>query len=61
VPWIIVDVALALLSLVLLVVLCLQLWRRVKRLFRAMGVANDTVAQGQRTLDRLDRPRSPSA
>ena len=43
-PWILVDLALALLSLALLAVLVLRLWRKVKALSSAVAKAGEAVA-----------------
>lgn len=44
VKWILLDVAIALAALVVLAVLVLGLYRKVKALSRAVGEAGDTVA-----------------
>jgi HAMP domain-containing protein len=45
--WVLLDVALGVASVLLLAVLCLRLWRRVKGLTRALGTASRAVAEAQ--------------
>lgn len=51
--WIIIDVALAVLSLLLLAVLGLGLWRRVKALSRELGRAGELGAEAGATMGQI--------
>ena len=58
--WILLDVAVALLAVGLLGLAGLSLWRRVKALGKAVGIAGEQIAQVTAQLDGLqDRNRSP--
>lgn len=60
VRWILLDVVVALLAVGLLGVAGLSLWRRVKTLGEAVGIAGEQIAQVTAQLDGLqDRNRSP--
>ena len=62
--WVLVDVVLALLAVALLAVVALGLWRRVKALGRAVGVATaqlETVTAQLDTLSARDRPFAQTA
>ena len=60
VRWILLDVAVALLAVGLLGLAGLSLWRRVKALGKAVGIAGEQIAQVTAQLDGLqDRNRSP--
>jgi hypothetical protein len=60
VPWLAVDVALAVLSLGLLAAVLLSLWRAVKALSRTASEAGETVAAASERLAdaQAERPRS---
>jgi hypothetical protein len=54
VPWVLVDVAIAVLAVLLLVLACVTLWKRVRGLFRTareasekVGPASDALAAAQ--------------
>lgn len=60
VRWILLDVVVALLAVGLLGLAGLSLWRRVKTLGKAVGIAGEQLAQVTAQLDGLqDRNRSP--
>ena len=59
--WLLVGIALAVASLVVLAVVLLSLWRRTKTLMRAVGTAGEALAAGTEALAQLQpagqRPR----
>ena len=57
--WVLVDVAIVLVSLVVLGLAALGLWRRVKALGRAVGVASTQMAGLTDSLDTLGAAREP--
>ena len=60
VRWILLDVVVALLAVGLLGLAGLSLWRRVKALGKAVGIAGEQIAQVTAQLDGLqDRNRGP--
>lgn len=57
--WVLVDVVLALLAVALLAVVALRLWRRVKALGRAVGVATAQLEAVSVQLDTLSERERP--
>jgi uncharacterized membrane protein len=59
--WLLLGIALAVVSLVVLAVVLLSLWRRTKTLMQAVGTAGDAVAASTEKLAQLQpataRPR----
>lgn len=58
--WVLVDVAIVLGALVVLGLVCLGLWQRIKALGRAFGVAGTQMAGLTDQLDRLSAGREPA-
>jgi hypothetical protein len=58
VPWVLLDVALAVASVLLLAVLLWQAWHQLKSLTRALGAASSAAAGAREPLQpRTARPR----
>jgi len=60
VPWLVLDLALVLLSLVVLALLGLRLWRQVKELSRGVSEASTRIASLTQGLSIAPRPEAPT-
>ena len=55
--WVVLYVALGVLSIVVLAALTVRLWRQVRRLGREIAVANDRLARVAGELEQITQPR----
>ncbi len=60
-PWLLVDIAIALVALALLTVVGIRLIGTIRRVTRSMAEANVRLAEASAALDAVPRPTPPTA